>query len=202
MDKRLVIENRITITTCEHEHMIFKRPKRRMNSHFYLFGILLAGFVVYSLFRDRLFDSFEMEPFQNNLQSSTFASIPAPAPIQIRQAPVYPERDISSSGPSPPAQAYSSEEVTVYGPPQATDPYDEQQESSAIPENLRHPERAYRPAPSQHHTSIAVQSGIASHHTDSSSGSSMDPEMINNGGEFMSGVYANDNFDDAAFSSF
>ena len=179
--------------------MIFTRPKRRMNSYFYLFGILVVGFMVYSMFRDRLFDSFEMEPFQNQTLSP---SIPAPAPIHVRQAPVYPERNVSSSGPSPPSHAHSSEEMIVYGPPQANDPYNEQQESSAIPETLRHPERAYRPAPSQQHTSIAVQSGLASHQTDSVYGSSSDPEMINNGGEFMSGVYANDRFDDTTFSSF
>lgn len=173
-----------------------------MNSYFYLFGILLAGFAIYSYFRDRLFDTFEMEPFQNNLSVSTYSSVPAPAPIQIRQAPIYPEHASSASGPSSPSHAPAHEEVIVYGAPEASDPYQEQQESSAIPENLRHPERAYRPAPSQNHTSIAVQSGIASHNADPSSGSAMDPEMIHNGGEFMSGVYANDTFDDTTFSSF
>jgi hypothetical protein len=152
-----------------------------------LVGILLAGFVVYSLFRDRLFDSMDMEPFQASRES-----IPAPAPLLIREAPVYP------SGPSPPSQA-PSEEVVVYGPPQAVDPYQGHQESSAIPETLRHPERAYRPAPPQEHTSLAVQAGIAS---PVSSGPSMSTEMIQNGGEFMSGVFANDNFDESTFSSF
>jgi hypothetical protein len=68
-----------------------------------------------------------------------------------------------------------------------------------IPENLRHPERAYRPAPAQQHTSIAQQAGLASTVT---SGPAMSTEMIQNGGEFMSGVFANDSFDDTSFSSF
>lgn len=159
-----------------------------------LIGILVVGFVVYSLFRDQLFDSVDMEPFQPSGENS----IPAPAPLLIRQAPVYPAREISPSGPSPPSQAPPPEEI-VYGPPQAVDPYQEHQESSAIPENLRHPERAYRPSPPQEHTSLAVQAGIAS---PVSSGPSMSTEMIQNGGEFMSGVFANDNFDDSTFSSF
>ena len=157
--------------------------------------LLLIGFVVYSLVRDRLFDSFEMEPFQMN---STGGEHPGPAPILIRQAPIYPEREITPSGPSPPAQA-PSEEMVVYGPPQASDPYHEQQESSMIPENLRHPERAYRPTPAQEHTSIAVQSGVASQ---IASGPAMSTEMIQNGGEFMSGVFANDMFTKSSFSTF
>jgi hypothetical protein len=120
----------------------------------------------------------------------------------IRQAPVYPEQTVSPSGPSPPSQQPPSNETIMYGPPQANDPYDSSQESSMIPENLRHPERAYRPSPPQQHTSIAVQSGIASELSSGSSGSMMNPEMINNGGEFMSGVFANDNFDATNFSSF
>lgn len=160
-----------------------------------LVSILVVGFVIYSLFRDRLFDSVDMEPFQSTVESS----VPAPAPVFIRQAPVYPTREISPSGPSPPSQATESDEMVIYGPPQPTDPYHEQQESSAIPENLRHPERAYRPAPSQEHTSLAVQAGIAS---PVSSEPSMSTEMIQNGGEFMSGVFANDSFDVSTFSSF
>lgn len=158
-----------------------------------LFTLLVIGFVVYSLFRDRLFDSVEMEPFSG--QHPTLS----PAPVLIRQAPVYPERDISPSGPSPPSQAPPTEEMVVYGPPQASDPYQGEQESSAIPETLRHPERAYRPAPAQQHTAIAQQAGLAS---TISSGPAMSTEMIQNGGEFMSGVFANDSFDDTSFSAF
>jgi hypothetical protein len=160
--------------------------------------LVVVGFVVYSLFRDRLFDSFEMEPFVSSMKATE--EVPGPAPLLVRQAPVYPERNVSPSGPSPPAQAGSTEEVTVYGPPQASDPYEGNQESSAIPETLRHPERAYRPAPSAHHTSLARDSGLAS---DISSGpGTRSTEMIQNGGQFMEGVYANDSFEDSQFSSF
>lgn len=160
-----------------------------------LFLILLIGFVVYTLVRDRLFDSVEMEPFLG-----TTSSIPGPAPVLIRQAPVYPERVVTSSGPSPPSQEAPSEEMVVYGPPQASDPYHETQESSEIPETLRHPERAYRPAPSAHHTSLARESGIASSVAEGPGVRST--EMIQNGGQFMEGVFANDSFEDAHFSSF
>ncbi len=160
-----------------------------------LFALLLIGFAVYSLLRDRLFDSVDMEPFLGHAPVLS----PAPAPVLIRQAPVYPEREITPSGPSPPSQAPPVEEMVVYGPPQASDPYQGEQESSAIPETLRHPERAYRPAPAQQHTGIAQQAGLAS---PVSSGPAMSTEMIQNGGEFMSGVFANDSFEDTAFSAF
>ena len=160
---------------------------------------VVVGFVVYSMFRDRLFDSFEMEPFRG-AQDIQGGSVPGPAPVLIRQAPVYPEREMIPSGPSPPSHSPSSEEMVVYGPPQASDPYDANQESSAIPETLRHPERAYRPAPSAHHTSIARDSGLASEV--SSGPGTRSTEMIQNGGEIMEGVFANDTFEDTQFSSF
>lgn len=170
-----------------------------MSSVATLLLVLVVGFVVYALIRDRLFDSVEMEPFASQ-RGSEAVSIPAPAPLMVRQAPVYPDREIAPSGPSSPSQAPSSEEMVVYGPPQASDPYDERQETSEIPENLRHPERAYRPAPSAHHTSIARESGIASSVAEGQDVRST--EMIQNGGQFMDGVYANDSFEDAHFSSF
>lgn len=171
-----------------------------MSSIATLLLVLIVGFVVYTLLRDRLFDSVEMEPFASQRMGEV-VGVPGPAPLMVRQAPVYPDREIAPSGPSSPSQAApSSEEMVVYGPPQASDPYDERQETSEIPENLRHPERAYRPAPSAHHTVVARESGIASSVAEGQDVRST--EMIQNGGQFMDGVYANDSFEDAHFSSF
>lgn len=163
-----------------------------MYSVFSFVALLLIGFVIYSLVRDRLFDSVDMEPFQ------AFAPAPAPAPIIVREAPVYPERTITPSGPSVPNQA-SEQGETYYPPPTAVDPSAGAQESSAIPETLRHPERAYRPAPANQHVSIAEQAGLASGRAE---GPAMSTEMIQNGGEFMAGVFANDGFDTSTFSAF
>jgi hypothetical protein len=94
--------------------------------------------------------------------------------------------------------------MVVYAEPQATDPYHEHQESSDIPENLRHPERSFRPTPLNDNTSLAVQSGTASHRTQVSSDNSQQfqTEIISGGGEFMPGIFANDTFNDTSFSSF
>ena len=180
--------------------MIFTRPKREMKSYLYLFGILLVGFLVYFLIRDKLFDV----PDTSLTNVPEQFESPAPASIEIRQAPLYPERVVSPSGPNSPNQAAPEGERVVYQNPTPTDPYAEPHDSSDIPENLRHPERSFRPPPMNNNTSIAVQSGVASHQSQVSSDNSqsMATEMIQGGGEFMPGIYANDTFNDAAYSSF
>jgi hypothetical protein len=169
-----------------------------MNSYVVLISILLVGFAVYLMIRDKVFTIDDspapMESFE----------VPAPASIEIRQAPVYAQRDVASSGPNAPSTSAPSGEAVVYGEPQATDPYHEQQESSDIPENLRHPERAFRPPPANDMTSLAVQSGVASHTTQVSNDNSQgfQTEIIQGGGEFMPGIFANDTYNDTSFSSF
>jgi hypothetical protein len=174
-----------------------------MNSYLYLAGILIVGFVVYFFIRDKIFedsDSVVLAP------PEFFAtpSHPAPASIEIRQAPPYEPQVIASSGPNAPSQAPPSGEMVVYAEPQAIDPYHENQESSDIPENMRHPERAFRPPPLNDHTSLAVQSGVASHTTQVSGDNSQkfQTEIIQGGGEFMPGIIANDTFHDNSFSTF
>ena len=169
-----------------------------MNSYVALISILAVGFTVYLMIRDKVFTIDDspapMESFE----------VPAPASIEIRQAPVYAPRNVASSGPNPPNASSPSNEAVVYSEPQATDPYHEQQESSDIPENLRHPERSFRPPPANDMTSLAVQSGVASHTTQVSNDNSQgfQTEIIQGGGEFMPGIFANDTYNDTSFSSF
>lgn len=176
--------------------MIFTRPKRGMNSYLSIFLILIIGFTVYFLLRDKLFDSEDTSP-------ETF-EVPSPTSIEVRQAPLYPPRTISSSGPNPPSQQAPSNEVVVYAQPSANDPYNESQESSEHPENLRHPERSFRPSTTNENTSMAVQSGIASetHQVSSDNAQMFQQEIIQGGGEFMPGIFANDTYTDTAYSSF
>jgi hypothetical protein len=176
-----------------------------MNPYLPLICLLLVGFAVYVLIRDKIFDI----PTDNSSKKSvSFASDsfsnPAPASIEIRQAPLYPERTIASSGPNPPNQNSTLGEKTIYSDPTPRDPYYEKEDSSDIPEHLRHPENAFRPPPLNNNTSIAVQSGIASQQLQVSSDGSQQfqQEMIQGGGEFMPGIFANDTFNDASFSAF
>ena len=163
-----------------------------MASTVYIAGIIMVGFVIYLFVRDYIFDSDQF--------ADTFVN-PAPAPLEIRQAPLYPPRVVAPSGPNPPNAAPTSEAV-VHAAPEAKDPYYEANESSDIPENLRHPERSFRPPPSNHNTSVATHSGVASNVTAPSSGQGFQQELIQGGGEFMPGIFAIDTMDDKTFSAF
>lgn len=166
-----------------------------MNQYLYVIGLLFAGFVVYFLLKDKIFDiSATTERFE----------VPALAEVEIRQAPIYPPRTVAPSGPNPPAQAAPSNEIVVYGAPEPKDPYYEPQESSAIPENLRYPERSFRPPPLNTNTTIAVEAGIASNNIQVSADNSQKfrPDFVEGGGEFMPGIFANDTFSDTSYSAF
>jgi hypothetical protein len=169
-----------------------------MNMYLYVIGLLLVGFVVYFLLKDKIFDSASSPPDVEKFE------VPALTEVEIRQAPIYPPRTVSPSGPNPPAQAAPGNEIVVYGGPEPKDPYAEPQESSAIPENLRYPERSFRPPPLNTNTSIAVEAGIASNNMQVSSDNSQKfrPDFIQAGGEFMPGIFANDTFSDHNYSAF
>lgn len=159
-----------------------------------LIGLFVAGFIVYFLLRDKLFEVPTDAPEKFEL--------PARGPVEIRQAPLYPPRNAMPSGPNPPNQG--SDNVVVFGSPQAKDPYNESQEDSSIPERMRNPENSFRPAPPQDQHQIAVQAGLANERIQPSSDNAQQfsQEFIQGGGEFMPGIFANDTFNDTSFSSF
>ena len=171
-----------------------------MIAYIYILGILLVGFVIYFLIKDKIFDP----PATSYVKATETFEVPAPASIELRKAPIYPERVIMPSGPNPPSQEAPKGEMVVYGEPAASDPYYEAQESSDIPENLRYPERSFRPPPLNNNSSIAVEAGIASNNIQVTSDNSQkfQPEFIQGGGEFMPGIFANDTFSDKNYSAF
>jgi hypothetical protein len=160
--------------------------------------IVVLGFTVYWFLKDNIF-----EPSTEDVSKEGFEH-PAKAPIQIRQAPIYPERTVSPSGPNPPNQNAPSEQVVIHSDPSPQDPYNESQESSDIPENLRYPERSFRAPPLNNNTQIAVEAGIASHNQQISNDNSQkySTDFLQNGGEFMNGIFANDTMVETNFSAF
>jgi hypothetical protein len=180
--------------------MIFTRQKRGMNPYIYIVSILIVGFAIYFFVKDSIFS----KPNTVHVTKTEGFEIPAPASIEVRKAPIYPERVIMSSGPNPPSQEAPNNELVVYGEPTAKDPYYESQESSDIPENLRYPERSFRPPPLNNNTSIAVEAGIASNNIQVTSDNSQkfQTDFIEAGGEFMPGIFANDTFSDKSYSAF
>lgn len=168
-----------------------------MRSSIFVIGVILFGFIVYMAIKDKIFGN-DLETFEMNNQ-------PGMAALEIRQSAVAPPRTIVSSGPNPPSQAPPDDEIVVFGEPAARDPYADKQEASDAPENMRYPERSFRPAPDNDITSIANQSGIAGYPGQNSPQNSQQyqTEFVQNSGQFMEGgVYANDTTSPTNFSAF
>jgi hypothetical protein len=128
----------------------------------------------------------------------------SPAPVIERQPIIYPARSIAPGGASTPSQAPPQDEVRMTSPEVAHDPYAPNEESSSMPERLRHPERMFQPGPDNSTHGIAEASGIASSSA-SQAGNALQiftPEFAQNGGEFMQGIMANDSSDPGAYSAF
>jgi len=126
------------------------------------------------------------------------------APVIERQPIIYPARTISPGGSASPNQAPPEDETRIMSPEVANDPYAPNQESSSIPERLRHPERMFQPGQDNTTRGIAEASGIASESA-SQAGNALQtftPEFAQNGGEFMQGIMANDSSDPGAYSAF
>ncbi len=182
----------------------FHESKKRMKSSVYLFATLLIGFIVYWLIKDKLFDNYDNSNNKITVKSSDGFEHPGKAPIEIRQAPIYPERTVAASGPNPPSQAAPGNETVVYSDPSPMDPYSETQQSSDIPEELRYPERSFRAPPINTNTQIAVESGVASnnHQISAQNNQRFSTDFIQNDGEFMPGIFANDTSLDTNYSAF
>ena len=156
-------------------------------------GLLLALLIVLSII---LFfipnDGFK------NLDTS------APAPLMDRQPIVYPARNVMPAGPSSPNQMPDQEEVRMMPQEVAMDPYSTNEESAAMPERLRHPERMFQPAPDNSTRGIAQASGVASASANQASHAlqAFTPEFAQNGGEFMQGIFANDSGEPGSYSEF
>lgn len=133
-----------------------------------------------------------------NLNTST------PAPIIEREPRIYPARNVMAAGPSAPNQEANPDEVRMTMPETANDPYAPNEESAAHPERLRHPERMFQPAPSNTSVDIGEAAGIASASASQASNAlqAFTPEMAQNGGEFMQGIFANDSSESGGFSAF
>ena len=128
----------------------------------------------------------------------------SPAPVIDRQPIIYPARSISAGGAASPNQAAPDNEVRMMSPEVANDPHAPNEESSSIPERLRHPERMFQPGPDNTTHGIAEASGIASESA-SQAGNALQtftPEFAQNGGEFMQGIMANDTSEPGGYSAF
>lgn len=86
----------------------------------------------------------------------------------------------------------------------AFDPSEHMEESAQIPERLRHPERSFSPGYVNDETQNAVASGVASYSANVTARAeqTFGPEFVQNGGQFMEGIAANDDSAAVAYSGF
>lgn len=84
------------------------------------------------------------------------------------------------------------------------DPSEHTEESAQIPERLRHPERSFSPGYVNDETQNAVASGVASYSANVTARAeqTFGPEFVQNGGQFMEGIVANDDSAAVAYSGF
>ena len=160
---------------------------------------IIFGFLLYYLYTS---GSIVIPALENSKEEF---EVPAPGAEVIVPIVAEPPRRITPSGPNPPSQDGQDNEVVIHGEPVAKDPYADQVEMADAPENLRNPERAYRPAPPNTDTMIASASGVASPVMSTTPGAiqAFNTDFVENRGEFMEGVFANDtNASAISFSAF
>ena len=123
-------------------------------------------------------------------ESPAPAYLPPTLPVEVLEPP----RTIQSSGPSAPSQAAPLDSARIVMSPQATDPYAEPNEGANAPENMRYPERMFRPAPANDAVDMIVDSGIGgmAQQQTANANETFAPDFAQNGGQFMGSVFAND----------
>lgn len=86
----------------------------------------------------------------------------------------------------------------------AADPLRAPNAPSEETQELRHPERLFEPAVKSKTTQVAVESGLASANANATSEAlqAFSPEMAQNGGEFMEGVFPLDSTSGSSFATF
>jgi hypothetical protein len=130
-------------------------------------------------------------PFgSESFESPASAYLPPTLPVEV----VAPERVIQSAGPSAPSQAAPLDSARIVMSPQATDPYAEPNEGANAPENMRYPERMFRPAPANDAVDMITDSGIGgmAQQQTANANETFAPDFAQNGGSFMGEVFAND----------
>jgi hypothetical protein len=146
------------------------------------------------------------DTFVNYVPASAPKYEPAPAFVEpnLPMPEVEGPREIIGGGPSTPSQAAPLDSHRRAEPTEATDPYAEQNEDANAPERLRHPERMFRPAPQMDAIDAIQDSGIGgmAQQTTNNAMQVFAPEFAQNGGEFMSGIFANDHDVPTSFSDF
>ena len=161
-----------------------------MTGYLSILGVLILAFVLYMAVRPMIFSS---------------ESFIAPAVAEVRSGPEFEKpRRVMPSGPNPPSQAAEPGVVVKHSEPRPADPFAGEEEAADAPENIRNVENSFRPAPQNDLVGLASQADIAGETAQSSPQAyqKFGTDFVQNSGEFMTGIYANDTMSDANYSAF
>jgi len=148
-------------------------------------SVLLIGFIIYKV------GPLIINKYFNNKSNEQFQSKPAPAP-SVGIVAAEPPRMVSPGGPNPPNAAppapLPAPLEKKIPDERANDLMAETNSDVPMKDTMRHPERMFAPAVSNKGTTQGVQSGVAGE----SSVGKFTNDSLQNGGEFMKGVFAHD----------
>jgi hypothetical protein len=159
---------------------------------------LLAVFLGYALYR--VCGLFMKKYFLTGVQVDTFQGKPnayTPAPVRVNESPPVVEQrgPVTPGGPNPPNTAVPTEtsKESLLPEERANDPMEQLNSSVPIKDNLRHPERMFNAGGDHSGTKRALEAGIAGDTRGAPEPvGKFSPEFAQNGGEFMTGIFAND----------
>lgn len=158
-----------------------------------LLWAVLALFLAYALYRvcTLLMKKYNIP---DNFQGRPFASTPAPSIVKESPPRMEPSGPATPAGPNPPnAASPPNKPAEILPQESANDPMDQVNSTVPIKDNLRHPERMFNAGGDHSGTQRAVESGIAGDTTGAPAPvGKFSPDFAQNGGEFMSGIFAND----------
>ena len=139
------------------------------------------------------------------LRTFTAESVASPVPVAPIPAPPLLEVKEGMAN-TPPMQPMlePQKKVVVHKEEVPFDTQENTYESAQIPERLRHPERSFSPGYVNDETGTAVASGVASYSAalTQKAEQTFGPEFVQNGGQFMGGVTANDDSLAVSYSGF
>jgi hypothetical protein len=159
-------------------------------------AVLLAIFVIYIIYKvtPLIINKYFTPKASPAPPVENFAKYnPAPA-VSTGIYPSEPLRTVSASGPNSPNSAPSAKQEQNIVPAETpNDPLAETNKELPIKTDLRQPERMFSPPPPNTGTSQAVKSGISGDTEKAPSPSGkFSQDFLQNGGEFMTGIFAND----------
>ena len=141
---------------------------------------------------------------KSNYQAEKF-EIPAPAAVMTVPLPIQVPREVSPSGPNPPNARIPDSVARLNSVFSVTpnDPMDEQYGSQDIQDNLRYPERSFRPGMINSGNKIITNSEVASTRMLDTAQpiQPFKPELVENGG-LLDGIGADDSHTNYNYASF